>query len=164
MGSSPVAVTYTFVWLTKLKPEISLNLKLIRPGVYMASIDLKDAFFSVPIHKTTKPTWHFFRGIFEICMYAKWIWTSHANIYKNFKKMFFILGEKGFLSVVYVDDWYLQGDNYEDCFSNVLNTKEIRRFLGFTIHPEKSEFIPTQCISYLGFILNSVQMTVTLTL
>ena len=35
---------------------------------------------------------------------------------------FFILREKGFLSVVYVDDSYLQGDDYDDCFSNVLNT------------------------------------------
>ena len=26
-------------------------LELIRPGVYMASIDLKDAFYSVPVHK-----------------------------------------------------------------------------------------------------------------
>ena len=75
----------------------------------------------------------------------------------------FILREKGFLSVVYVDDSYLQGNDYEDCFSNVLKTIEILRSLGFTIHPEKSKFIPTQCITYLGFILNSAQMTITST-
>ena len=62
---------------------------------------------------------------------------------------FSILREKGFLSVVYVDDSYLQGDDYEDCFSNVLNTIEILRSLGFTIHPDKSKFISTQCITYL---------------
>ena len=45
-----------------------------------------------------------------------------------------------------------------------MNTIEILKSLGFTIHPEKSKFIPTQCIIYLGFILNSVQMTITLTL
>ena len=60
---------------------------------------------------------------------------------------FFILRAKGFLSVVYVDDSYLQGDNYEDCFSNVLNTREVLRSLGLTIHSEKSKFIPTQCIT-----------------
>ena len=77
---------------------------------------------------------------------------------------FFILRKKGFLSVVCVDDSYLLVDFYEDCFSNVLNTIEILRSLGFTIHPDKSKIIPTQCIAYLGFILNSVQMTITLTL
>ena len=55
-----------------------------------------------------------------------------------FKKTF---REKGFLSVVYVDDSYLEGDDYEDCFSNVLNTIEILRSLGFTIHPDKSKFM-----------------------
>ena len=78
--------------------------------------------------------------------------------------LFSILREKGFLFVVHVDDSYLQGDNYEDYFSNVLNTIKILRSLGFTIHPDKSKFIPTQCITYLGFTLNSVQMTITLTL
>ena len=80
------------------------------------------------------------------------------------KKPFSILREKVFLSAVFVDDSYLQGDDYEDCFSNVLNTIEIIRSLGFTIHPEQSKFIPTHCIAFLGFILNSVKMTITLSL
>ena len=59
---------------------------------------------------------------------------------------------------------YLQDDDYEDCFSNVLNTIRILRSLEFTIHPEKSKFIPSQCIKFLGFIFNSVQMIITLSL
>ena len=86
------------------------------------------------------------------------------KLQNNSQTSFPILREKGFLSVVYVDDSYLQGDDYEDCFSNVLNTIEIIRSLGFTIHPEQSKFIPTHCITVLGFYLNSVQMTITLTL
>ena len=35
--------------------------------------------------------------------------------------------------------------------------------LGFKIHPEKSVTLPSQCIEFLGFLLNSVSMTVTLT-
>ena len=39
--------------LKNLKTESINNvLNIIRPNVYMASIDLKDAFFSVPIHST----------------------------------------------------------------------------------------------------------------
>ena len=63
------------------------------------------------------------------------------------KVPFSILRENGFLSIVYVDDSYLQGNDYEDCFSNVLNAIEILRSLGFTIHPDKSKFITTQCIN-----------------
>ena len=131
----------------------------------MASIDLKDAFYSAPVHKNQQAYLKFF-----VEEYLKFVCmpNGHGPAMRIFTKIskipFPIAREKNFLSVVYVDDSYLQGDDYEDCFSNVLNTIEILRSLGFTIHPEKSKFIPTQCITFLGFILNSVQMTITLTL
>ena len=37
------------------------------------------------------------------------------------------------------------------------------RSLGFTIHPEKSVLKPTQNLICLGFIINSKDMTLTLT-
>ena len=141
------------------------ELELIRPGVYMASIDLKDVFYLVPVHKDHQAYLTFFEE-----EYLKFVCMPNGygpamQIFTKISKIpFSILREKGFLSVVYVDDSYLEDDDYEDCFSNVLNTIEILRSLGFTIHTEKSKFIPTQCITFLGFILNSVQMTITLTL
>ena len=140
-------------------------LELIRPGVYMASIDLKDAFYSVPVHKNHQAYLTFF-----VEEYLKFVCMPNGygpamQIFTKISKIpFSILREKGFLSVVYVDDSCLQGDDYEDCFSNVLNRVEILISLGITIHPDKSKLIPTQCITYLGFILNSVKMTITLTL
>ena len=133
--------------------------------VYTASIDLKDAFYSVHVHKNHQAYLTFFveEYLKFVCMPngygpAMWIFTKISKI------PFSTLKEKGFQSVVYIDGLHLQGDDYEDCFSNVLSTTEIIRSLGFTIHPEKSKFIPTQCITFLGFVLNSVQMTITLTL
>ena len=136
-------------------------LELIRPGVYMASIDLKDAFYSVLVRKNHQAYLTFFveEYLKSVCMPNRY--GPAMRIFTKISKISYsIFREKGFLSVVYVDDLYFQGDDYEDCFSNVLNTIEILRSLGFTIHPihtnpEKSEFIPTQCITFLGFILNS---------
>ena len=131
----------------------------------MASIDLKDAFCSVPVHKSHQVYRTFFveEHLKFVCMPNGY--GPAMQIFTKISKIpFSILREKGFLSVNYVNDSYLQDDDYEDCFSNVLNTVEILRSLGFTTHPDKSKFIPTQCITYLGFILNSVQMTITLTL
>ena len=53
------------------------ELETVTPGIYMASIDVKDAFNSIPDFSC--------RRIFESCMYDKWIWTSHANICKYFE-------------------------------------------------------------------------------
>jgi len=50
-----------------------------------------------------------------------------------------------------------------ECNINIKDTVELVDSLGFTVHPEKSVLIPTQEIQYLGFILNSTEMTVKLT-
>ena len=94
-------------------------LELIRLGVYMASIDLKDAFYSAPADKNHQAYLTYF-----VEEYLKLICTTNGygpamQIFtKNSKIPFSIFREKGFLSVVYVDDSYLQGNDYDDCFSN----------------------------------------------
>ena len=47
--------------------------------------------------------------------------------------------------------------------SNVIDTIILFDQLGLVVHPEKSSFIPTQVIVILGFVINSVKMTVQLT-
>ena len=69
---------------------------------------------------------------------------------------------QGHTSVVYVDDFYLQGDSYESCLKNVIDTIIMLRSLGSTTHPEKSVLKPIQNLIYLGFIINSKDMTLTL--
>ena len=103
-------------------------------------------------------------NIWNLYVSCQMVLDMPCKYFKISKTPFSILREKGFRSVVYIDDWYLQDHDYEDCFSNFLNTIEILRSLGFTIHRDKSKLIPTECITYLGFILNSVQMTITLSL
>jgi len=48
--------------------------------------------------------------------------------------------------------------------TNILDTVNLLRRLGFTIHAEKSILIPQQKITFLGFVLDSIEMTVTLTI
>ena len=69
----------------------------------------------------------------------------------------------GHIVLGYIDDFYLQGNTYDDCLNNVIATCEILDSLGFYIHPEKSVFLPCQQLVFLGFNINSVTMSVTLT-
>ena len=82
---------------------------------------------------------------------------------KLLKPAYCYLRQKGHLSSGYIDDSYLQGDEYQDCLANVVDTLKLFDSLGFIIHPVKSVFIPTQTITFLGFILDSRNMTVSLT-
>ena len=81
---------------------------------------------------------------------------------KILKPSFSVLRRKGHESVVFVDDTYLQGDNFEDCRQNGISTMNLLRQLGFKIQNEKSVLIPTPSIQFLGFILNSICMRISL--
>ena len=70
------------------------------------------------------------------------------------------LRQLGHISVSHIDDSFLQGDDYEDCANNVLDTAKLLDSLGFIIRPEKSSFIPSQTITNLGFKINSILMKV----
>ena len=62
----------------------------------------------------------------------------------------------------YIDDMYLQVNTKTKCVSNIVATITKLRSLGFTIHAGKSNLIPTQKLDILGFIIDSVAMTVSL--
>ena len=74
-----------------------------------------------------------------------------------------MLHKNGHISSGYIDDIYLQGQTYDDCVTNVVETLITFFKLGFIIHPIKSQFIPSKELITLGFILNSATMTVGLT-
>ena len=63
--------------------------------------------------------------------------------------------------MAYSDDIYLQGKRYEECLKNVIETMSFTE-LGFMIHPIKSNLIPSQELTALSFILNSVDVSVKL--
>ena len=64
------------------------------------------------------------------------------------------------LSASHIDDSYLQGDDYENCEQNVRDTIKLFDSLGFTIHPEKSSFVPKRQLTFVGFIKDAITMTV----
>ena len=66
---------------------------------------------------------------------------------KLMKSPFSFLRSEGYLSVIYVDNCYLQGDSFTKCAENVIRTIDILESLGFYIKMEKSEIIPKQQIT-----------------
>ena len=70
---------------------------------------------------------------------------------------------EGFVSVVFVDDSYLHGNTKEAYLHNIASTIELLQNLGFSIHSAKFILTPTQRIKFLGFVIDSVQMTLEIT-
>ena len=139
--------------------------QIMKPGCFMASNDLKDAYYSVSIHsdfqKYLKFSW---RGqLYEFVCFSNGLTPCPRQFTKLLKPVFSSLRKLGHISVVYIDDTWLTSEDYNSCVNNIAETITLLDRLGFVIHPKKSILIPTQEITFLGFIFNSANMTVKLT-
>ena len=56
-----------------------------------------------------------------------------------------------------------KGKPMRNVSQNVIDTTVLLDKLGLVVHPEKSTLIPTQVLTILGFVINSVAMTIQLT-
>lgn len=138
---------------------------IITPNCFLASLDIKDAFYTIPINHNH-------------CRYLKFLWGNQCyqfNVMPNgyidamrvftkvLKPIFSRLRKLGHPSIIYVDDSLLKGDNYAECLENIELTKELLESTGFTIHYNKSVISPTQNITFLGFDIDTVRMTISIT-
>ena len=156
------AVSYHHFKMDTLETAI----KLMRPGCYMTSIDLKDAYYSIPIAPEHQK---FLKFVWKDQLYAfnslPMGLSSSPRIFTKILKPFFsaLRSQFGHTCLGYIDDSFYLEDSYLECEEATLHAVQLFISLGFKIHPEKSVVIPTQVLEFLGFILNSILMTVTLT-
>ena len=135
---------------------------LLSPKCFMATIDLEDAYFLVPIHSSHRKFLRFsFRGIlYEFQVLPFGLATAPFIFTKIMKPVVSYLREKNFLSIVYLDDFLLLGNSLTECLDNVDST--IYNNVGFIINLKKSKLEPSQEQKFLGFILDSDNMVISL--
>ena len=63
----------------------------------------------------------------------------------------------------FIDHSLVVGETQSETVAATIDTIKTFDSLGFLVHDEKSQLEPTQEITYLGFVINSKEMTVTLT-
>ena len=140
-------------------------LKLIERNCFMASLDLKDAYYSVAVNQPDRQYLRFaWQGVlYQYTCLPNGLSSCPRKFTKLLKSPLTILHRLGHIIASYIDDLFLEGKTYEQCVRNVVDTILQFDALGFIIHPDKSAFIPSQELVLLGFIINSVHMTITLT-
>jgi hypothetical protein len=155
-------VTYRKFKMDSLQTAIDL----MTPHCFMASIDWKDAYYSVPVARSMRKylTFEWEGEFYQYTCLPNGLACAPRFFTRITKVLFSELRKMGHVSTSYIDDCLLLAKNYRDCKANVEATVEMSVNAGFMVHPEKSIFEPTQKIMYLGFWLDSKNMTVTLTL
>ena len=131
----------------------------------MAAVDLKDACYTVPLaeehQKYLKFMWN--NTLFQYTCLPNGLASAPRMFTKLLKPMFATLREQGHIILGYIDDCLLLGNTKDECVMNVNETLTVANRLGFIHHPLKSVLQPCQKLSFLGFSIDSVAMTVTLT-
>lgn len=137
---------------------------LISHNSYMATLDLKDAYFLVPMSKNSRKYLRFrFNGIlYQFTCLPFGLSTSPYIFTKIMKPVMNHIRSKGMLSLIYLDDLLNIGDTYESCKNNVKYIILLLEKLGFIINDKKSQTNPSKKCKYLGFFLNSEKYSVDL--
>lgn len=153
-------VTYEHFKMESLQTAI----QLIKQGSWMAVLDLKDAYYSVPISSNHRKYLRFiFRNVlYEFTCLPNGLSSAPRIFTKLMKPVYASLRAKGNHLVGYIDDILLLADTPEKLQQQVNETIMLLKSLGFTLHDIKSVTKPSQQAKFLGFIINSLEMTITM--
>ena len=139
---------------------IHLLKDILRPGDWMTKVDLKDAYFSIPVSSHDRK---FLRFRWQGKMYqfnclpfglssAPWIFT------KATKPVVTILRTLGMRIIIYIDDILVMAPSKELAQEHTECLIFLLENLGFTVNRQKSLTDPTQEIEFLGLVADSVLM------
>ena len=139
-------------------------LRCVTKNCYMAAIDLQHAYYSVKIDEDYQKYLKFYwkDTLYQYTCYPNGLGPCPRKFTKIMKVPLSVLRENGHIIIGYLDDFFLQSQEYDQCQHTVATSASVLQKLGFTIKTDKSQLQPKQRIQFLGFIVDSVTMTVSL--
>ena len=137
---------------------------LLRTGDWLAKVDLKDAYFSIPIHPDHRKFLCFPLGdkVYQFtCLpfdlaSAPWVFT------KTLRLVAALAWELGMWVIFYIDDILLVAESKEKLRDQVSAQVYLLQCLGFTINKEKTVLELTQSLVFLGFTVDMTKMELSL--
>ena len=140
-------------------------LQSLRPGGWMVSLDLKDAYLQVPVHPEPRHYLRFCVGeqVFQFRTLCFGLSTAPQAFTRVMAPVSSIMHRHGFRILRYLDDRLVLGS----LFRNLVRARDfllwLCRELGDQVSLEKSSLTPTQTLDYLGMRLQTLPLRVFLT-
>ena len=144
--------------------HIMTILPLIKPGMYMTSLDLKDAYVSLPIANRHKK---YLRFVWKDQLYeyqCLYFGLSLAPFYftKVMKPIFSQLRREGISCTYYIDDSLYLDHSATKVETDTKRAMTLFHSLGFTVNKDKSALTPSRQIIHLGFMIDTATYSVSL--
>lgn len=113
--------------------------KIMQNDIFMGSIDLKDAYLMVPIFKPHRKYLRFtIKGsLYQYNSMPFGLNCAPPVFTKLMKPVLSFLRCRGYMSVLYLDDFLLFGTSYGNCLENITTTISLLEDLGFIINYNK---------------------------
>ena len=149
----------------KFKMEgISTVRHTVREGDWLAKLDLKDAYLTVPVYEGHRRFLRFKwgRDLFEFVSLPFGLSSAPWAFTKLLRVVVAYLRKNGLRLVIYLDDILIVADSESATRLAVSQIKALLQSLGFVISSEKSEEDPVQSLEYIGLIVNAPSMRLVL--
>ena len=156
-----------FIPYAKFKMETLKNVKgVIKQNDFMVKIDLKDAYFSLPINRNYRKYTRFrWEGtLYEFLCLTFGIGPAPRIFTKVLKVPISLLRKLNIRIVIYIDDLLVFGATLEEVEQARDSVIYLLKNLGFVINYKKSILTPTQIIEFLGVLIDSLKMTMSIPL
>ena len=133
----------------KMETPESIRTSLI-PGEWVSSIDLSDAYLHIPIHPNSRKYLRFcYRSqVFQFTSLPFGLATAPQAFTMIVKEVKLMALSRGLRLHQYLDNWLIRSQSQEEA---QVNTQALTQSLGWIINQEKSELIPTQVFSFVGY-------------
>ena len=135
---------------------------LLTDGCFMTSIDLRKAYYSVSISPDSRKFLRFeWRSqLYQYCALPNGL-SSGPRIFSCIMRVLFAqLRKRKIDCVYYLDDSVIMAKSRHECTLNTEFAMDILSNAGFYIHYEKSVLKPTQRLTFLGFVIDSKDMSI----
>lgn len=138
--------------------------KLVQNNCYMTTIDLKEAYFSIPIHSSYRKLlrFKFNNNIYEFTCMPFGLSSAPFVYTKLMKPVVSFIHRLNICCMVYLDDFLVLSKSKAQCIQNTNMILKLLESLGFLVNYEKSCLSPKQKCKFLGFIFDSSTMTIEL--
>ena len=143
---------------------VSLVRQALQLGCFMASIDMKDAYWHVPIHQRFRPYLAFSAGasILQFRVMPFGLNIAPRVFTKMMRPVHSALALNGIQVLMYLDDWMVFAQTFDECERMVRDTLTIGASMGLLFNLPKSHLSPTTSLQWLGMSWESRAGTVAL--
>ena len=129
----------------------------VREGDFLASLDLKDAYFQIPIHGSSRKLLRFMSEgtVYQFKALCFGLSTAPQVFTRVFAAVSAWAHSRGIRLLRYLDDWLVLSSSEKKAKESIRELLSLCRTLGIVINEKKSDLVPSQSAKYLGMTIDT---------